>query len=703
MRSSRCSWMRWSATLAVLTTLLGSALLPGSAAAQQPGPSPKPYDLTDNGVVDAGDVGAAIDRWKAAQTGDACAADAAALLDLDGSGCLDIADVQQVAARWGQLADPRVAVPEGTPEGSGAVGAAAIRTFTVNSNGDGTDANPGNDVCETGAGNGVCTLRAAIREAVAEAGHDTIRFDIRPGGSCPNAVQIVPGSALIIDDPAGDGVTIDGYSQCNAAPNTQSVGSNSSIRIEIRGTGALNSTGLEIRSAKNIIRGLSIYDFGYAMKIVGVNGDLNRIEGNYLGTNIINTFTAPATGIRTYGLSIDQGAQANIVGGTTPDARNVLYGSRESPVSISGTDTRNNRVIGNYLGLKKDGVTPFGGGGDGVDIDCGPQYNSVGGFSASERNVILSDRDGIEISHCSPTKFNAVIGNFIGINALGNPVGNSLGTGVTLEDNAGSTTISDNVIGNMGSNGIRLAGMNSDNIIQYNWIGQSPDGKTALPNGRDPASIRGRHGIYISGGGQRNLIANNLIANNPQHGIYMDQNVAPENDSDGNADGFAATRENRITRNRIFNNVRKSIFLNPTEYPSGSGTQVFPNDGLRGPGLVTATTAVVAGTSRTLANTPCAGCTIEIFIAAPQAGEVDGEGYAFIADGQTDSAGNFSIPICGKVAPGQLLTATATDSNGNTSYFSNNKAVSAGSCATSPQEPRRTDLRPRGWMPLSGR
>ena len=37
-------------------------------------------------------------------------------------------------------------------------------TFTVNSLGDGSDANAGNGVCETSNGNAVCTLRAAIEE-----------------------------------------------------------------------------------------------------------------------------------------------------------------------------------------------------------------------------------------------------------------------------------------------------------------------------------------------------------------------------------------------------------------------------------------------------------------------------------------------------------------------------------------------------------
>lgn len=54
------------------------------------------------------------------------------------------------------------------------VAGAAPLTFLVNSPVDELDFNPGNGICETVAGNGVCTLRAAILEANAHAGADTI-------------------------------------------------------------------------------------------------------------------------------------------------------------------------------------------------------------------------------------------------------------------------------------------------------------------------------------------------------------------------------------------------------------------------------------------------------------------------------------------------------------------------------------------------
>ncbi len=47
-------------------------------------------------------------------------------------------------------------------------------TFTVNSTSDVVDAHPGDGICETGSGNGICTLRAAVQEAGALTTANTI-------------------------------------------------------------------------------------------------------------------------------------------------------------------------------------------------------------------------------------------------------------------------------------------------------------------------------------------------------------------------------------------------------------------------------------------------------------------------------------------------------------------------------------------------
>src|SRR5690242_4668082 len=74
-------------------------------------------------------------------------------------------------------------------------------TYTVNDLGTAADSNPGDDVCD--AGGGVCTLRAAVMEANAHAGTDTIAFSV--------AGVISPSGYPVTDTVIIDGTTAPGY------------------------------------------------------------------------------------------------------------------------------------------------------------------------------------------------------------------------------------------------------------------------------------------------------------------------------------------------------------------------------------------------------------------------------------------------------------------------------------------------------------
>ncbi len=115
---------------------------------------------------------------------------------------------------------------------------ASAATFVVNSVGDESDADLMDGICLTALG--TCTLRAAIEQANASAGADTIAFNI-PG----SGVQTIsPASPLppLTDDA---GVTIDGYTQPGSSPNTLVVGDDAVLLIEIEGTNAgMSANGL---------------------------------------------------------------------------------------------------------------------------------------------------------------------------------------------------------------------------------------------------------------------------------------------------------------------------------------------------------------------------------------------------------------------------------------------------------------------------
>jgi len=88
--------------------------------------------------------------------------------------------------------------------------AAQAAIFNVNSAADVVDATPGDGVCETGAGNHVCTLRAAILEANELTGMDTINLQAnttylltRAGDGPPNgSLDLIDSVAIVGAGPA---------------------------------------------------------------------------------------------------------------------------------------------------------------------------------------------------------------------------------------------------------------------------------------------------------------------------------------------------------------------------------------------------------------------------------------------------------------------------------------------------------------------
>lgn len=98
--------------------------------------------------------------------------------------------------------------------------------FVVNTTGDQNDQTPGDGFCDDGAGN--CSLRAAIQEANAFAGANSIDFNI-PGG-CGQVIQPLTTLPAI-----SDSVTINGYSALGALPNTSASAINTQLCIALDG------------------------------------------------------------------------------------------------------------------------------------------------------------------------------------------------------------------------------------------------------------------------------------------------------------------------------------------------------------------------------------------------------------------------------------------------------------------------------------
>ena len=678
---------------------IGSAGQPGAPAREQativqpvataPG-SVHSRDLSGNGIIDDADATLLADRWRLLRQDGQCLADVLATSDLDGSGCLDVADVQLVLAAWGESAplssaldtatpdgitpqdDEVTTLDEATPEASLSGTSRSLAqvdgSYVVTSSADDGDADLTDGLCATTSG--VCTFRAATQQATARPGPDTITFNIRNAdGSCASLVTLTPATGFILDDKQGP-TTIDGYSQCGASPNTDAVSGNAVIKIELKGSNTFYVDGLTLLSAGNVVRGLAIYNWDHQLIISGRAASRNVVQGNFLGTNAANSFSQVRPTQQQHAQGLIVKAPDNQIGGSTPAARNIISGNGLDGLELNLDDTANNVIQGNYIGLKQNGTVALANKSDGIDINLGAHHNTVGGTAPGERNVVSGNTSqGIEISH-NPSlvaQANQIIGNYWGLNASGTAAVPNNDDGISLEDAVDSNRIEDNLISGNRDSGLRFYVLGANNQITGNRIGVAADGVTPIPNGGGSSSTPSSrpHGIYLFGGPQSNRIADNLIAHNVGAGIYL------SNNSDDNHNGFGQTYFNTISQNRIYANQQDGIHFYCKVNPQ-TGVRDCPNQNLKAPTLTSVSTTTASGTV-------CGGCTVEVFLAdktqVPDAsGDNNGEGKTVVGTGVATSGGTFTVALQG-VNPGAVLTATATDSLGNTSEFATNVLV----------------------------
>jgi hypothetical protein len=276
-------------------------------------------------------------------------------------------------------------------------------TFTVNStDGDSSDiqirgGNPGDGICDVDSNQAgsQCTIRAAIEEANASASvPDVISFDIPDDPNVPgNEVRTInvgkQGAANL--PPVTDQVTIDGYSQGksttsttadDATPNTLKQGTNAKLLVELNGQFTGGGPGLSIEASNSVVKGLIINRSGWGIEI---NGSNNKVEGNFIGTDASGTGDQ---GNANYGLELGfpSGGSNNVVGGTSPAARNLISGNNGPGISIT-RDASGNRIEGNLIGTQKDGTSPLGNSGAGVEFFGGSQ-NTIGGTTPATANTI---------------------------------------------------------------------------------------------------------------------------------------------------------------------------------------------------------------------------------------------------------------------------------------------------------------------------
>jgi len=363
---------------------------------------------------------------------------------------------------------------------------AAAATITVNSS------------LDTAANDGVCTLREAISSANNNAASGGMANECAAGQAFPTIDEIhfaIPGNADAVQTitptgalpPLTEAAVIDGYTQGNASPNTQAVGTDAKLLIEIDGSALPSGTVLLYVSTDGAtIRGLVINQLAFNTSGFWINGhNGNTISGNYVETDPTgNTFADSVNA----SVPVTVVGNSNHIGGTNPGDRNVLAGGHgfgSSTLTIAGTG---NVVQGNYIGVSADGTSALQPGASVYAIDLSFQGASsgtlIGGAAPGAGNVIYGAayaiymRFGIDAA--------VIQGNFIGTDATGSYALGAGGYGIMIIG-AKNTTIGGVGAGNVISGyGDAITTYNPEaepgTVIQGNLIGTDSTGTHAIPN-----------------------------------------------------------------------------------------------------------------------------------------------------------------------------------------------------------------------------
>ena len=351
-----------------------------------------------------------------------------------------------------------------------------------------------------------CSLREAILAVILNA-----NIDGCPAGQAAPTVDIIKFSigsgvqTITIDnselDKLLEPVTIDATTQ---------PGYVGTPLIELRrGTAPYGTYALQVMpgASGSTIKGLAISNWsqrtaaaenpGRGIRVDGANNV--TIQGNYFGLRADGS----EGGGNSTDLTIINGAQNTLVGGSTAATRNVFGGFsafvNPDSISISGTTTTGTRIQGNYFGVAPDGTTRTNGAT--ITLSSGTSNVIIGGTAPAERNII-----GVSIVDFSSTSgAHQIIGNYIGVNANGAAL---TGSNPTVTVGGVGTVVRGNV-----ATSLSVGGTNA--IVQGNIVGLAADGSTVI----------GGNGLTVSGTGSTvggtAVAERNVVAGSTGHGLTL--------------------------------------------------------------------------------------------------------------------------------------------------------------------------------------
>jgi CSLREA domain-containing protein len=301
------------------------------------------------------------------------------------------------------------------------------------------------------------------------------------------------------------------------------------IGTDLTGTARLERSSFIISSVK--IDGISSFNTiggvepGAGNLVAGgllISGDSNVVQGNLIGTDVTGTVYLRLDTDNLSGDVLLFGGTNNLIGGTTAAARNIIPGG----VVVAGT---RNLVQGNYIGTDITGTVALAKIGDPQGIRNGVSiagsFNTIGGNTPGAGNLISGfGAAGVVFSGNN----NFLQGNRIGTDATGTqPLGNNVGVQINFgySNNAigGATPGAGNLISGNALYGLRMLG-GRHTTVQGNFIGTDRAGTHALGNLLDGLLLSNEKSATIGGFelGAGNVISGNGGAAIDGHGINID-------------------------------------------------------------------------------------------------------------------------------------------------------------------------------------
>lgn len=353
----------------------------------------------------------------------------------------------------------------------------AAMTFTVTSTLDLPDSNPGDGVCSafvaTGAPN-VCTLRAAMQEANANAGVDRISFNIGNGTQIISVSTPLPAITEAVNleatSPASQSIVIDGSRITSSFP-----------------------IGIEVRAGNSSVNGLTITGF------------FDGVDLNTAGNNSVAACTIQ--GNRGDGIVIDNSPNNNI--GSGFPAFNTIIANGGDGIYIVGSGSTRNEILRNNIGIISSGTDVSGNQGEGIHI-AGASNNYIGNSASGAvgiNNIGGNGGNGIIVT---------TVINQLRTSVLGTADGNLIEycyIGVSTN----GTSIFPNKL-----DGIRLEGANNSRIF-FNTIKNNSAGVFVAPQ-----LIVGNLNVPAGNG---NVILENSISGNAGLGIDLGVRGVNANDT----------------------------------------------------------------------------------------------------------------------------------------------------------------------------